>query len=78
MASCFICGNSSANYRREVYLGQSKRVNYGRRITFGNSRHYGLRSVCKGCAKNVDWWSDFRVVFWQFIAVGVLLWLYIN
>jgi len=76
MAACYICGTSSANYRREVYTGQSRRTNYGKRITFGHSTHYAPRSVCKACAKEIDWNSNFKVVFWQILAIGLLWYIY--
>ncbi len=75
MASCYICGSSGANYRREVYTGQSKRINYGRRITFGHSSHYGMRSVCSSCVKGVDWWRNFRVIFWQLVVIAFLIYV---
>ena len=41
-------------YRREIYSGQTKRVNYGKRITYGNSTHYTVKSVCYDCASALD------------------------
>lgn len=41
-------------YRREIYSGQTKRVNYGKRMTFGNSTHYTVKNVCADCANEID------------------------
>lgn len=76
MASCYLCGSSYAEYRREVYTGQSKRVNYGRTVTFGRSSHYGSRLVCRNCAKDIDWWRNFKVIFWQVVAICFLWYIY--
>lgn len=58
MPICNSCGSQiSANqnvYRREIYSGQTKRVNYGKRITFGNSTHYSVKNVCADCANAID------------------------
>lgn len=58
MASCNSCGKFMAPtenvYRREIYSGQTRRVNYGKRVTFGNSTHYSVRNVCNNCAKEID------------------------
>jgi len=58
MASCNSCGKfmtpTENVYRREIYSGQTKRVNYGKRITFGNSTHHAVRNVCYVCAKEID------------------------
>jgi hypothetical protein len=78
MANCYICGTPYARHRREVYTGKSNRVNYGRRISFGNSSYYGVRTVCSDCAKKVDQTGDFRVVFWQSVAIIILLYVYFH
>jgi hypothetical protein len=58
MPICQNCGkNIAANetiYRREIYSGRSQRVNYGKRITFGNSNHYSVKNVCESCAESID------------------------
>lgn len=76
MASCYNCGASPADYRREVYTGSSRRTNYGRSVTFGSSKHYGKRSVCYSCAKDIDWWRNAKVIFWQLLAIAFLWYCY--
>jgi hypothetical protein len=78
MATCYICSSSYASNRREVYTGQSHRVNYGRRVSFGNSQYYGMRSVCDDCAYRIDIRRNLRVVFWQCVAIAVLLYCYLK
>ncbi len=41
-------------FRREMYVGTTRRVHYGKRISFGNSNHYRKQSVCVHCAKSID------------------------
>lgn len=57
MPNCSNCGEfmqSNQVFRREIYVGTTNRVNYGKRISFGNSRHFRKQSVCYNCAKMVD------------------------
>lgn len=58
MAYCNNCGRnipSNENiYKRELYSGVSRRTNYGKRITFGTSRHYTMKTVCSNCASQID------------------------
>jgi hypothetical protein len=55
MATCFICGCSGANHRREVYTGRSSGWFWSRR-SYGQSyrSYYGLRTVCGECAARID------------------------
>lgn len=57
MANCNRCGIQvlpNEIYKREIYVGSTKRVNYGKRLSFGNSNHYRLQSVCRQCATDID------------------------
>jgi predicted nucleic acid-binding Zn ribbon protein len=57
MPNCSNCGEfirPNEVYKREIYVGTTNRVNYGKRITFGNSRHYRKQTVCSDCAKLID------------------------
>lgn len=78
MATCYICNDSNATRKREVYTGQSKRINYGKRITVGKSNHYGMRTVCKACAKEIDFKHNLKVVFWQAVVIVFLLYVYLH
>lgn len=55
MASCYLCGNSNANFRREVQTGTSRSTYYSKNSTsFGTRTNSGLRSLCYDCAKRLD------------------------
>lgn len=57
MPNCSNCGKyikPTEVYRREMYVGKSKRVYYGKRITFSNSNYYRKQNVCANCAKAID------------------------
>lgn len=57
MPNCSSCGKfiqPTEVFRREMYVGTTRRVNYGKRISFGNSNHYRKQSVCYECAKSID------------------------
>lgn len=57
MPNCSNCGiyiQPTEVYKREIYVGTTNRVNYGKRVSFGNSKHYRIQSVCGGCANMID------------------------
>lgn len=57
MPNCSSCGKymqPTEVFRREMYVGTTRRVHYGKRISFGNSNHYRKQSVCVNCAKSID------------------------
>ena len=57
MPNCSNCGKyiqTTEVFRREMYIGTTRRVHYGKRISFGNSNHYRKQSVCFDCAKSID------------------------
>lgn len=55
MASCYHCGRSGADYRRNVVTGQSRSTYYGKRSTSYSTRtNTGLRTVCEDCAFSID------------------------
>lgn len=55
MASCYQCGRSGADYRRNVVTGRSNTTYFGKRSTSYSTRtNTGLRTVCESCAFNID------------------------
>jgi len=57
MPNCSSCGKyiqPTEVFRREMYVGTTRRVHYGKRISFGNSTHFRKQSVCISCAKSID------------------------
>ncbi|VDH02922.1 Uncharacterised protein [Bergeyella zoohelcum] len=57
MPNCSNCGKyiqPTEVYRRQMYVGKTNRVNYGKRVTFGNSNHYRMQNVCAKCARELD------------------------
>lgn len=58
MPYCNNCGRNIATnervYKRELYSGTSHRTNYGKRISFGTSRYYSMKTVCENCAAKID------------------------
>ena len=58
MAYCNNCGlnipSSERQYKRQMYSGTSHRTNYGKRITFGTSNYYSMKTVCANCASRID------------------------
>lgn len=57
MATCYICGKSHAEYRRNVPTGTSYRTSCSSRGRSYNSSsvRYGRRSVCAHCAFKIDY-----------------------
>lgn len=74
MATCYICGKSHAEYRRNVSTGTSNRVYYGKRgISTSTSSNYGTRSVCASCALNIDYNNRKQSFgFGFFLGLGIL------
>lgn len=57
MPNCSSCGKfiqPTEVFRREMYVGKTRRVNYGKRISVGNSNHYRKQNVCYDCARSID------------------------
>ena len=55
MASCYLCGDRNADYRRNVSTGSSYGAYYGRKSVSSSTRvYFGTRSVCEDCASRVD------------------------
>jgi hypothetical protein len=75
MATCYICGDHNADYRREVPTGHSKSVWFGRRLSGGLRSYYGVRSVCASCAADIDKQRGgcTRTLLW---VIGIALVLY--
>ncbi|MBO6132047.1 MAG: hypothetical protein J6P28_08805 [Treponema sp.] len=57
MATCYICGRTPAEYRRNVTTGTSYRMTTSSRGTNWNSTsvRQGIRSVCAECALTIDY-----------------------
>ncbi len=77
MAYCYNCGANISNregYRREVYTGSSARVYFSKRMSSSYGAHYGVRTVCKSCAKRIDESNKnariiFLLLFW---IIGII------
>ena len=73
MVGCYICGTQGADYRRTVYTGHSVGSWFGRRSSGMSTRtHYGPRTVCEGCAAQMDKGHQMRWAF-IYLANGLLL-----
>ena len=57
MATCYLCGKSHAEYRRQVKTGNSYRtgITSRGRTSFSTQSHYGPRCVCAECALQIDY-----------------------
>ena len=62
MATCYLCGKSHAEYRREVKTGNSYRTGISSRgrTSYSTQSHYGPRCVCAECALQIDYNSQKR------------------
>ncbi len=58
MAYCYRCGqhitNTERRVRRIVKTGESVRLRYPKRHMAGQNTNYGMRIVCRWCAKAID------------------------
>ena len=58
MLTCQNCGchipATQRVFKRELYSGTSQRVNYGRRVSYGTTDRYAIKSVCSDCAETID------------------------
>jgi len=80
MPNCSGCGKyiqPTEVFRREMYVGTTRRVHYGKSISFGNSNHYRKQSVCANCAKSIDEANERRStrtkVFFLITAIIIVL-----
>jgi hypothetical protein len=78
MPNCSNCGEfiqPNEVYKREIYMGTTNRVNYGKRVTFGNSRHYRKQTVCYSCAKLIDQQNENqgKVLKIVLLTIGILI-----
>lgn len=82
MPYCNSCGrNISTNervYKREMYSGTSHRTNYGKRISFGTSRYYSMKTVCENCAMQIDEYNarKNRTFIIIIMVIAILITLY--
>lgn len=78
MATCYRCGASNANYRRNTFTGSSNSSWSSRRSFGSGSRtYYGVRSVCYNCAKSIDTWNRIKLIFWL-VVIGILIVAFLN
>lgn len=82
MPNCSNCGSyisSYGVYKRQIYVGSSNRVNYGKRSSYSNAKHYRIRSVCKKCAEYIDKQNVRRrrvsMIFWILVIAAILYYL---
>ena len=75
MATCYRCGAPNATYRREVYIGHSNRIYFGRRISSSRSSSYGIRSVCQNCATEIDKQSSTMTIIIVCVVIVIILYL---
>ena len=80
MPNCSNCGvymQPTEVYRREIYVGTTNRVNYGKRVSFGNSTHYRKQSVCGNCANMIDRANEARkrksTILLLIIAIAIII-----
>lgn len=86
MSTCQRCGSyvpaNQKLYRREVYTGTTRRVNYGKRTSYGSSSHYAMRNVCADCSSSIDRSAAKRKnkqqIMWLIIAILILLYFLIK
>ncbi|SHG95624.1 SH3 domain-containing protein [Chryseolinea serpens] len=71
MVSCYRCGAPNANYRRTIYTGFSTGGWWGKR-SYGSRTYYGLRPVCRDCAKSIDRWNIIKLIFWVVVIVSAI------
>ena len=86
MPNCYCCGRNilptENTYKRELYSGHTNRTYYGKRISFGNSRHYSMKTVCAHCASNIDQQRTSQrkgiLIFLLIVIVAILFFLAIK
>lgn len=72
MPNCSRCGkfiNVNEVYKREIYSGKTNKIYYGKRISFGNNFRYSIKSVCQGCAMDIDRENQNSFYFWLVIVL---------
>ena len=82
MPNCSSCGKyikPNEVFRREIYVGKSRRIYIGKRISFGNSNYYRKQNVCIECARAIDEANEKRTnqikVFFLIVAIFIILYL---
>lgn len=74
MASCYICGDSGASYRRTVTTGKSFGSFWSKRSYGSSTRtYYGTRTVCESCAASIDKWNIVKTCFFLVLVAAFLL-----
>lgn len=82
MPNCQRCGISVPSnqrlYRRELYNGTTQRVNYGRKVYYGNSTHYAIKNVCRDCVDELNRKAEFRKnkKILRLLVVAILIVIY--
>ena len=75
MRHCYLCdsGIAGSGHRRNVGTGRSNRVSFGRRVSTSTTRRSGLRTVCAGCAAQLDAQARFQAKVGTAVAAAVVL-----
>ena len=62
-------------YKRELYRGTAHRINYGKRVSFGNPRYYSIQTVCENCAAKIEEYnaSKNKTLLIVLIAIGIFV-----
>lgn len=64
-------------YKRQIYVGTTNRVNYGKRVSFGKSTHYRKQSVCVNCVNMIDKANEARkrnsTIVLLIIAIAIII-----
>jgi hypothetical protein len=76
MAHCYICGrqikDKSQQLRRKVKTGEWVRKRYPKPRAQEMQTHYGMRIVCKRCAKLEDLFYE-KQEYWRLEEIVVLM-----
>ncbi len=78
MVSCYKCGESGANYRRNVVTGTSSGTYYGKRTSYSSRTYRGTRSLCEECAFQLDRANIISVIVICWITALILIYLIVR
>lgn len=79
MSNCYLCGrhfeSSDFQLRRKVRTGGSEHIRFGRDRAVSARTSYGMRVVCKHCAKKIDEAKRQEIIRenWKLIGAVLLL-----
>jgi len=82
MPNCQSCGTyikTTEVHRREMHVGTTNRVYYGKRVSFNHSNHFRNQNVCANCAiaidKNKEKRKNRNVIVFLVIAISLVAYL---